>query len=189
MSPIRTLVLPALLACAAGAAHGAEFTIDPVHSTAIFVVNHFKVSNFIGRFDSCNGTVTWDEADPAKSQVSYTIAADSVDTNFKQRDQHAMSSDFLDAKQFKEITFTGTGFKKTGDDTYEVTGTLTMHGVGKPLTVTVKKTGEGDDMQHHHRIGFWTTFTIKRSDFGMNFMQGPLGDSLDITLSTEGVQK
>jgi polyisoprenoid-binding protein YceI len=182
-------VLPLLAGLAASAgAFGADFDIDPVHSTVIFAINHFGISNFIGRFDKVSGKVSWDDGDPTKSSVSYSIDAGSLDTNNPKRDQHAQGPDFLDVKEFPAITFVSTGVKKTGDDTFEVAGTMTMHGVSKPLTVTVKKTGEGDDPQKNHRIGFWTTFTITRADFGVNYMAGMLGATLDVTLSTEGVQ-
>jgi polyisoprenoid-binding protein YceI len=189
---IRVLLTPALALASLAplGAQTAEFAIDPVHSTVMFTINHFGVSNFIGRFDEVSGELTWDEADPTKSKVTYSVAAASVDTNFKQRDQHVQSPSFLDAKQFPEITFVSSGFKKKGEQTYEVEGTVTLHGVSKPLTVELKKTGEGDDPQKHHRIGFWTTFTLKSSDFGITFMPPPMiGDEIEVTLSSEGVLK
>jgi len=178
LRPLRTLAIPALLAL--GIPAGAEtLAIDPVHSTALFKINHFGVSNFIGRFDELSGSVDWDESDPSKIAIAYDIKTESVDTNFAKRDQHVKSADFLDAKQFPDITFHSTSVKKSGDD-YAVDGDLTMHGVTKPISITVTKTGEAGG-----HIGFWTVFTVKRSDYGVSFMPTKLGDSVEVTLSTE----
>ena len=170
--------IPALLALAIPA--GAEsLSVDPVHSTAIFKIAHMGVSNFIGRFDALSGTVEWDGADPSKVAITYDIKTDSVDTNFEKRNQHVKSADFLDAKQFPDITFVSTAVKKSGDD-FAVDGNLTLHGVTKPISITVKKTGEAGG-----RLGFWTVFTVKRSDYGVTFMPDKLGDEVEVTLSTE----
>ena len=40
-----------------------------------------------------------------------------------------------------------------------------------------------------YRIGFETTFTIKRSDFGMDFMMGGVGDEVRIIVSVEGERR
>ncbi len=183
------LLLPtlALLVLPAASVRAADYDIDPVHSVVIFSINHFGVSNFICRFDKVGGKLSWDEADPSKSSVSYTIDAASLDTNNPKRDQHAQGPDFLDVKEFPSITFTSTAIKKTGDASYEIAGTMTMHGVSKPLTVTAQKTGEADDPQHNHRIGFSTTFKVDRTAFGVDKMATMLGTTLDVTLTTEGV--
>jgi polyisoprenoid-binding protein YceI len=75
------------------------------------------------------------------------------------------------------------------EDTYEVAGDLALHGVTRPLTVKVQRTGSGKDPWGGFRIGFETTFTIKRSDFGMNFMMEGVGDEVRIILSIEGIRQ
>jgi polyisoprenoid-binding protein YceI len=180
------LAIPALLALA-GVAGAADYDVDPVHTEVMFKVNHFGVSNFLGRFDDTTGKISWDEADPSKSSVKYEIKAESIDTNFAKRDQHLKSPDFLDAKQFATLSFVSKSIKKVGDG-YVVEGDLTIHGVTKPMQVAVQKTGEGKDPTGAERIGFWTTFSIKRSDFGMTNMVGPVGDAIDITIASEGVK-
>ncbi len=72
---------------------------------------------------------------------------------------------------------------------YQVNGELTLHGVTKPLEVKVERVGSSKDAKMGERSGFETTFTIKRSDYGMKFMVGPLGDEVQITLSVEAVKK
>ncbi len=189
MSPIRHLSIATIL-LAAGAAGAADtYDVDGDHSAAIFKINHMGVSNVYGRFDAVAGAIGWDAADPTKSTFSYTIKADSIDTNAPKRDQHLKSGDFFDAKQFPELTFKSTAIKKVDDKTFDVTGDLSIHGETKPVTVKVVNTGAGKGMAGESRIGFETTFTIKRSDYGMGKMVPAIGDEVQITVSSEAVKK
>ncbi|MBA3708497.1 MAG: YceI family protein [Planctomycetes bacterium] len=185
MSAFRTAALATVLVAASVHAED-TFAIDPVHSTALFRINHMGVSNFYGRFDDLSGTIAYNPADIGKTSISYSIKADSVDTHFEKRDQHLKGPDFFDAKKFDSITFKSTAVKAVDDKTMEVTGNLTLHGVTKPLTVKVVHVGDGKGQAGEQRIGFETTFDIKRSDFGMTFMPDMLGDEVSIILSTEG---
>lgn len=165
------------------------YSIDPVHSTAIYKVKHFGVSNVYGRFDDVTGTVLFDSADPAKSSVEVTIKTESLDTANPKRDAHVKGPDFLNAKQFPVMTFKSTAVKALDAGKYEITGDFTLHGVTKPLTVVWEKVGEGKGPMGDYRQGGETTFSIKRSDFGMTGMMGPVGDDVQITVSVEGVRQ
>jgi len=164
------------------------FKIDTYHSSAVFSVRHLGVSNLYGRFNDISGTVVFDKDNPSKSSVELSVPVESLDTHFPKRDQNLKSPDYFDAKQFPTITFKSTKVEGAGD-TFKVTGNFTLHGVTKPLTVDFKKVGEGKGVQGEPRAGGETRFAIKRSDFGMNFQQGPVGDEVTIILSLEGVKK
>jgi len=164
------------------------FKLDPVHSSVIFSIRHLGITNFYGRFNDVSGTVVFDKADPSKSSVEVTVPVESVDTNNEKRDQHLKSPDFFNAKQFPMIIFKSKTVEASGDS-YKVTGELTLHGVTKPLTLEIKKGAEAKGMEGEIRGGGETRLTIKRSDFGMNFMQGPLGDDVTVYLSMEGVKQ
>jgi polyisoprenoid-binding protein YceI len=169
--------------------HAADtFKIDPVHSSVIFSIKHLGVADFYGRFNDVSGTVVFDQADPSKSSVEVTVPVESVDSHNDKRNQQLKSPDFFNAKQFPVIVFKSKSVEASGDN-YKVTGDLMLHGVTKPLTLEIKKGAEGKGMQGEIRGGGETQFTIKRSDFGMNFMQGPLGDEVNVILSLEGVKQ
>lgn len=174
------------LVLAAGPAEAATYTIDPVHSSAVFKVRHFDVANFYGTFNGVSGTVSWNPENPGGSSIEVTIEADSVDTRNGQRDGHVKSPDFLNAKQFPEITFKSTGVEATGDDQLAITGDLTLHGVTKPITVTAEHTGSGEHPQSGKQlVGFEARFTVDRSDYDMDFMVGPLSSEVDFILAIE----
>jgi polyisoprenoid-binding protein YceI len=188
MKPIK-IILAITLGSLGMAVQAADtFKIDPVESSIVFSVMRYGVSNFYGRFNDVSGTVVFDKADPSKSSVELTIPVKSVDTHNEKRDQHLKSPDFFNAKQFPVMTFKSKQVESSGD-TYKVTGDFTLHGVTKPLTLEIKKGGEGKGMEGEIRGGGETHFTIKRSDYGMNFMQGPVGDEINIVVSLVGVKQ
>ncbi|HEY8902783.1 MAG TPA: YceI family protein [Chthoniobacterales bacterium] len=174
---------------AAGLGRADTYKVDPVHSFLRFKVSHFYVGSVLGRFDDLGGQIVLDPADVSKSSVNFTAKSASVDTGNPKRDEHLKSPDFFNVKQFPDITFTSTKVEKTDDKTLSVTGNLTLLGVTKPQTVTVKELGTGKGMQGETRAGFETTFTVKRSDYGMNFMVGPAGDEVTLSLDVEGVKQ
>ena len=165
------------------------YTVDPIHSSNWFRIKHLNVANFYGRFNEIAGTYTLDDVNPVGSSFDIRIKADSIDTHNDARNQHLKSADFFDAEKNPEITFKSTSVKKTGDKEYEVKGDLTLHGVTKPLTVRIERTGAGTGMKGEYRSGLETSFEIKRSDFGMNTMQGPLGDEVRLMISIEGIRQ
>lgn len=199
MRPVNTLVRPlvaalllALALPSVAAAEPATYKVDPVHSFVVFRIRHLNVGNAYGRFNEPTGTVTYDSGNPEALAFDLTIQAEKVDTGHQGRDAHLRRADFFDAKQFPTITFKSTAAKKAADqegEKYEVTGDLTLHGVTKPITVTVAKVGEGPGQRGAQLSGWETRFTIKRSDFGMNFMQGPLGDEVTLVVALEAAKQ
>ncbi|MBI1927216.1 YceI family protein [Candidatus Poribacteria bacterium] len=165
------------------------YEVDPSHSTVLFRAKHLGASHFYGRFNELSGAFTIDENDPAKSKVEIEVRAESVDTFNERRDQHLKSPDFFNAKQFPVITFKSKAVNKLEADTYEVTGDFFLHGVTKTLTVKVKQTGVGKNRRGNQLIGFETTFTIKRSEFGMNYMLDGVSDEVSLIISLEAASQ
>jgi polyisoprenoid-binding protein YceI len=111
-----------------------------------------------------------------------------VDTRSDKRDQHLKSPDFFNSKQFPTITFKSNKVEGSGDS-YKISGDLTIHGVTKPITVDFKKGAEGKGGGGKTVSGGEARFTIKRSDYDMKFMIGPLDDDVNIILSLEGAKQ
>ena len=164
------------------------FKIDPVHSFVLFSVQHLDIANTYGRFNDISGIVVFDRDNPSKSSVELSVLVESLDTNNAIRERSLKSPDFFNVKQFPTLTFKSTKVEGSGD-TLKVSGDLTIRGVTKPVTVDFKKGREGKGVFGEWRGGGETRFTIKRSDFGMNFELGEVGDEVTIILSLEGVKK
>ena len=183
-----TLVVALISAFVLCANAADTFKLDSVHSFVLFSVQHLGIANTYGRFNDISGTVVFDKDNPSKSSVELSVPVASLDTHNSIRDLSLKSPDFFDAKQFPTMTFKSTKVEGSGN-TLKVSGDLTIHGVTKPLTVDFKKGGEGKGVFGEMRGGGETHFTIRRSDFGMNFQQGAVGDEVNIILSLEGIKK
>jgi polyisoprenoid-binding protein YceI len=72
---------------------------------------------------------------------------------------------------------------------YNVTGTMTLHGQSSTVTARVVQTGEGDRGKFGYRIGFEATLELKRSAFGMNKLMQAVGDDVRLIISAEAVRK
>ena len=123
-----------------------------------------------GAFDTFTGTIELDDKDLTKSTVNVTIDAASINTKSKKRDDHLRSPDFFDVAQFPKLTFTSTKVEKAKDGGYTVTGNLALHGVTKPVTLTVAPLSDGlkDPWGNIHR-GTTAVAKINREDFGLKW--------------------
>jgi polyisoprenoid-binding protein YceI len=143
------------------------WAVDPTHSSVEFQVKHMGIATVRGRFASFEGTLTVGD----DAQASGTVEVASVDTNEGQRDDHLRSPDFFDAESHPQISFRSTAIAATGDDEFEVTGDLTIHGVTNPVTLQGEVTGSDVDPWGNERVGLEVRGQLSRGDYGMKFNQ------------------
>lgn len=189
---LRTRMIRAAAAAAALLASplalAADYAIDPTHSFVEFRIQHLGYSWLYGRFNTISGTFSHDPAKPEASRIDVTIDTGSVDTNHAERDKHIRNEDFLDVEKYPEATFKATGYSGTAE-AGTMTGELTLHGVTRPISIAVKKLGEGDDPWGGYRAGFVGTMTLDRRDFGIDYNLGPASWTMEMELGIEGVRK
>lgn len=145
------------------------YTIDPAHSRIGFVARHAMVTKVRGSFNDFTGSAVVDGSDPAKSSATITIKAASIDTRNEQRDGHLRSNDFLSLDEYPEITFTSTGVEQTGDDSFDLTGDLTIKGVTNSVTIPFTFEGAAKDPFGNFRAGFEGSVVINRKDYGITW--------------------
>jgi polyisoprenoid-binding protein YceI len=183
----------ALVAAPLTPARSDDFKIDESHTSVIFGISHLGYSFTYGRFYKVQGGFTLEPGKPAASTFQLAIETASVDTNDAKRDEHLRGPDFFNAGEFPAITFKSTKAapKQTDDGiVLEVTGELTMHGVTRPVTLELQKLGEGPGPGgNDFRTGFNCQTKLKRSEFGMTKMVGPIGDEVAVMISFEGVRQ
>jgi polyisoprenoid-binding protein YceI len=150
----------------------------------VFRIKHLNTAYFYGHFNEMTGTVNFEDAKPEASSMDLSIKIDSVDTHNPNRNNHLKSASFFNAEQFPTATFKSTSWKKSGDNAFDVTGDMTIHGQTKPLTIKLEKTGQGKGQQGEI-VGFETAFTLKRSDFGITYMPDGLSDEVKMMVSIE----
>ena len=170
--------------CAAGAvlAEPVNYTLDPDHTHPSFETDHFGgLSVWRGIFRKTTGSVVLDKA-AGTGTVEANIDVASIDLAMDKLNEHATSSEMLDAKKFPVATYKGTlgGFVDGAPTT--VSGTLTLHGVTKPvdLKITSFKCIQ-HPMYHKEVCGADATGMFNRADFGVNYGQA-YGFKMETTL-------
>lgn len=146
-----------------------DYTIDPAHSSIGFTVRHAMVTNVRGSFGEHEGTLHLDGADPTHSTASIDIKIASVDTGIADRDAHLRSDDFFAADTFPLMSFRSTRVEQVDDESFRVTGDLTIKDVTRPLTIDLDFNGAATDVYGAERVGFEGSATILRSEWGLTW--------------------
>lgn len=148
----------------------AQWVIDTAHSEIQFKVKHLMISTVTGSFGTFSGSaVTATDDDFTDAQISFTAATASINTGQTDRDNHLRSADFFDAEKYPEVTFTSSSMKKTEGNNFALTGTLTMHGISKEITLNAEFLGINKDPWGNIKAAFELTGKINRKDFGLNW--------------------
>jgi polyisoprenoid-binding protein YceI len=140
--------------------------VDTVHSSVEFQVKHLGIASVKGQFTEFEGTL---EVGPENTVAYGTVKTSSVNTREPQRDEHLRSADFFDVEQFPEIDFRSTAIRPIDDETFEIDGDLSLHGVTKPLTLKATIEGTETDPQGNDRVGLSVVGQLDRSDYEMKF--------------------
>jgi polyisoprenoid-binding protein YceI len=113
------------------------YKFDPSGSTIGFSVHQFLGTTH-GKFTKFNGKIDVDREHPENSSVTAQTDVRSIDTRIKKRDDHLRSAEFFNVEKFPQMTFKSRSVKRTGAQSGDILGDLTMHGVTKPITLHVK---------------------------------------------------
>ncbi len=192
MKRIRHLALGlaalAALSLAGGNAIAAEYRIDPGHSFVQFRIQHLGFSWLYGRFNKITGEFSHDASNPGGNRINVEIDTASIDSNHAERDKHLREKDFLDVKKYPAASFQSTRYQGDADQGV-LHGELTLHGVRRPISIEVKKLGEGKDPWGGYRAGFIGTTSLRLSDFGITYNLGPASKTMELELGIEGIRK
>jgi polyisoprenoid-binding protein YceI len=146
-----------------------KWSIDPTHSNLGFKIKHLMISNVSGSFKNFQAEVATSGEDFSTAQINLTAAMESITTNNEQRDAHLRNADFFEVEKFPELGFKSTKIAKTGSDTFDLFGELTLKGISKPVKLQVEFNGPVKDPWGNERAGFVISGKINRSDWGINF--------------------
>jgi polyisoprenoid-binding protein YceI len=165
------------------------YTVEPAHTRVLFSVSHMGFTTWYGEFTNVSGSLNLVPKAVATSALDIKIPTDTVSTSNTKLDGELKSPVWLDATQFPEIDFKATHIVKTGQDTANITGDLTLHGVTKPVILHAVFNGAGTNpLSKQYTVGFNATGEIKRSDFGVKTYLPLIGDEVTITISAAFVQ-
>jgi polyisoprenoid-binding protein YceI len=165
------------------------YTVDGSHTSVLFGISHLGFSSYHGRFNTVEGSVTFDAKNPEKSSVDITIPIKSIDTNHDELEAKLQKPDWFDAAQFPTATFKSTKVMKVSANKGKITGDLTLRGVTKPLVLDVTFNGAGaNPFAKANALGFSATGKIKRSEFGLSNYVPAVGDEVALAIELEVIQ-
>ena len=185
----RSLIALAISALALGSLTSVKaavetYNIDPVHTWVGFTIAHF-FTKVPGYFSKVKGTIVVDRDHLENSTVEAVIEVASITTNTKMRDDDLRSTNFFAAAQFPSMTFKSESWKSTGDNTYAVTGMLTMKNIAKEVVLKVTSLGFGPGMKGAAISGWEASLTLDRRDFDIAADQGLIGNNVDVLINVE----
>ena len=165
-----------------------SYRVEPTHTAVYFAVDHLGFSIQRGRFDKVSGSVQFDrEADTG--MVDIVIDTTSVSSGDDRRDRYLRSDSFLDTDKYPDAHFQGSHLQWDQQRLLSVDGTLTLHGVTKPVTLQVNRFKCGwhwFDMRN--ACGADAALIIKRSDYDMNAFSSSVGDEISLTIQIEAIR-
>ena len=162
------------------------YTLDPNHVGVLARISHLGFSMSIFRFDKVSGTLQWNPAAVAKSQLTATVQTGSIATNVPGFAEHLIGHEYLDAADFPEATFVSTAFRQSDATHGKVDGKFTLKGKTVPLTLEVTLVGAGPGFAGGpvmgHVIGIHAEGWIDPKQFNM----GPFfTDPIQLVIDTE----
>lgn len=165
MKPLLAIILAAFAAPVAAAP--ASYTIDPTHTFPSFEADHMGISVWRGKFNRSSGTMQLDR-DAGTGSVDVTVEIDSVDFGLDAMREQALGTAFFDAARYPQARYRGTLVDFRDGAPTRVTGTLTLHGVTRPLDVAVSKFRCVPHPMHKRELcGADATATFDREQFGL----------------------
>lgn len=166
------------------AVRAGTYKIEPYHTQVGFTLSHFGFSNFSGFFSGASGSLTIDPAHLSAGSLDVTVPVQSVETTVPKLDGELKGAQWFDADQFPNATFRSTRIVRTGANTADITGNLTLHGVTQPITLKARLVGSGTNpLDKMFTVGFEATGTIARSRFGVRQYVPLVGDDVTLTIA------
>jgi polyisoprenoid-binding protein YceI len=183
IKPLLTLSLCAVALSARAAP--TQYTIDPNHTYPSFAADHMGgLSTWRGKLRTTGGTVTLDRS-AHTGTVDITIDVASIDFDNDKLNEHAKSAELFDVAKYPDATYHGTISKFNGDAPAEVDGSLTLHGVTKPVKLTINSfLCKDNPMNHKEKCGADASGSLNRADFGIDFGQ-KMGFKMDVKLEIQ----
>lgn len=189
---IRSLCAATVLALPVGAladlseVPSGVYTLDSSHGYITFTYSHLGFSNPRVGFNSFDTKLDLDSNNPENSTVEVTIDASSIDSRVEEFNGHLNGSDFFNTTEYPTITFRSTNVEATSENTFDVTGDLTILGTTRPvtLTTTINKAAN-HPMRNVPTVGVSASARLMRSDWGLGAYVPAVSDEVELSIEME----
>jgi len=180
----------ATLAAVPSLAAPVTYNVDPNHTYPSFAADHFGgLSVWRGKFDSSSGKIVLDK-EAKTGTVSITVNTASINFGMEKLNEHTKSAEMFDVAKFPTATYEGKFTKFKAGAPTEVDGTLTLHGVTKPLTLKINKfLCKQNPMSKKDTCGADASGSLNRADFGISYGQAYGFDmGVKLQIQVEGIK-
>ena len=163
-----------------------KYTLDSSHGYITFTYSHLGFSNPRVGFNRFDTELELDSSNPENSVVEVTIDASSIDSRVAEFNDHLIGSDFFNTTEYPTITFKSTKVEATGENTFDVTGDLTILGTTKPVTLatTINKAAN-HPMRNVPTIGVSASTRLLRSEWGLGAYVPAVSDEVELSIEVE----
>lgn len=190
---------PALVAQGARQVPGAQdaarvtagtYALDAGHTLVNWQVSHFGFNDYFGLFGNITGTMTMDPAKIEAAKVDImipvaevTVASAGLKEHLLRAGKDGGAPDFFGPTPGM-ARFTSTKVTRTGANTADITGTLTMNGKSAPVTLATEFVGAGaNPFNKKDTVGFHARTVIDRTQWGINYAVPFVGKDVTLTIS------
>ena len=196
-----THIIPLLSLSLATAAYAAPESFDFKDpkgvNNAVFNLDA-PLESVNGSANGITGTVSFDPENPGATTGKIVVATETMTVPNPMQKEHLHSPNWLDVAKYPEITFEAKSLAnvKTDDNvtTADVTGTFTLHGVSKEITVPIKLTYLKDKLSARvpkmegDLLVIRANFSINREDFDIQKgkFEDKVSPTVNLTLSIAG---
>ena len=126
----------------------------------------FEGRNAKGTFTGLNGTIQFDPSNLSTAMMDVSVNTNTILTGNKTKNKHARGKNWFEVEKYPTIRFQSSKFRKA-NNSYEVIGQLTLHGVTKEVTIPFQFSEQAAGAL------FTGNFAVNRKDYGII---GPIGN-------------
>ena len=180
------LALPFSVSADLSAVPSGKYTLDSSHGYITFTYSHLGFSNPRVGFNSFDTQLVLDSSNPENSEIEGTIYVSSIDSRVPEFNEHLNCSDFFNTAEYPTITFKSTKIEATGENTFDVTGNLTILGTTKPVTLaaTINKAAN-HPMLNVPTVGVSASTELMRSEWGLGAYVPAVSDEVELSIEVE----
>lgn len=163
-----------------------QYTLDKSHATLLFKVEHFGLSEYVGRFNEFDATLDFDPENIENTKLQAIIEMQSLDINHQTLRIQLLSPKWFDQANHPQAKLTSVGLRQVSESNFELNGNLAWRGITKPIVLQVKFNGGAHNLlTRKYTIGFHASGSILRSDYGLKTYLPIVGDQVKIDIYAE----
>jgi polyisoprenoid-binding protein YceI len=174
-----------VLASGIASAEPMIFAIDPDHTYPSFEADHMGgMSIWRGKFRTSSGAITLDRS-AHTGHLAITVYTASIEFGHEKMNERARSAAMFDVEKYPIATYHGRLANFRGDVPTAVVGVFTLHGISKPLRLTIRSFKcQPSKLTQKLTCGADAVTHLNRADFGIDWGKN-LGFNMDVALAIE----